>query len=130
MVYSFSFLLFVTILLIAYYSVFRKHQWLVLLVGSIAFYLYADWRYSAFLVVTTVMTFFGAIKLEQLVEFQKSSIKENKETWTKEEKKAFKAAVSKKKKLLLSIISIIAFAMLMVFKCKKFLPFSWLILPL
>ena len=130
MVYSFSFLLFVAILLLAYYFLFKEHQWLVLLLGSYAFYLYADLRYSVFLIVTTVMTFFGAKKLEQLTTFQKNSIKENKEKWTKEEKKAFKAEVSKKKKLLLTMIAIVAFGMLMVFKCKKFLPFSWLILPL
>lgn len=130
MVYSFSFLLFVAVLLIAYYFVFKDHQWLVLLLGSLAFYLYTDFRYSAFLVVTTVMTFFGAKKLEHLSDFQKSRIKENKETWTKEDKKAFKAVVTKKKRLLLSMIVIVAFGMLMMFKCKKFLPFSWLILPL
>ena len=100
MVYSFSFLLFVTVLFFAYYFIFRNHQWIVLLIGSLAFYLYTDLRFSVFLVVTTVMTFFGAIKLEQLADFQKSSIKENKEKWTKEEKKAFKATVSKKKRLL------------------------------
>lgn len=130
MVYSFSFLLFVAVLLFAYYFIFRNHQWLVLLVGSLAFYLYADLRYSVFLVITAVMTFFGAMKLEQLSDYQKSTIKENKESWSKEEKKAFKATVSKKKKILLSLISVIAFGMLMVFKCKKFLPYSWLILPL
>ena len=130
MVYSFSFLLFVAVLLIAYYFVFKDHQWLVLLVGSLAFYLYMGRAYSVFLIVTTVMTYFGAIKLEGLSDFQKNSIKENKENWTKEEKKAFKTKVSKKKMLLLSMIAVVAFGMLMVFKCKKFLPFSWLILPL
>ena len=130
MVYSFSFLMFVTVLLLAYYFVFKDHQWIVLLVGSLAFYLYVDWKYSAFLVATTLMTFFGAIRLEKLTMFQKESIKENKENWTKEEKKAFKSMVSKKKRLLLSIIAVMAFGMLMIFKCKKFLPFSWLILPL
>jgi len=130
MVYSFLFLLFVVILLISYYSVFKNHQWIVLLVGSLAFYLYVDWRYSVFLVVTTAMTFFGAIKLEQLADFQKENIKANKENWTKEEKKVFKAMVSKKKKLLLALVVVVAFGMLMVFKCKKFLPYSWLILPL
>lgn len=130
MVYSLPFLLFVAVLLIAYYFVFKNHQWVVLLIGSLAFYLYTDLRFSVFLVVTTVMTYFGAIKLEQLSDYQKSNIKENKEKWTKEEKKAFKAAVSIKKRLLLSLIAIVAFGMLMVFKCKKFLPFSWLVLPL
>ncbi|RKM53797.1 MBOAT family protein [Butyrivibrio sp. X503] len=130
MVYSFSFLVFVAVLLLAYYSVFKNHQWIVLLVGSLAFYLYTTPIYSVFLVITTVMTFFGAIKLEQLSDFQKSSIKENKEIWSKEEKKAFKGMVSKKKRILLTIIVTIAFGMLMVFKCKKYLPYSWLILPL
>lgn len=130
MVYSFPFLLFVAVLLFLYYFLFKNHQWLVLLVGSYAFYLYADTGYSVFLVVTTVMTYFGAIKLEQLSDFQKKSIKENKEKWTKEEKKEFKARISQKKKLLLAMIVVIAFGMLMVFKCKKFLPYSWLILPL
>jgi D-alanyl-lipoteichoic acid acyltransferase DltB (MBOAT superfamily) len=130
MVYSFSFLLFVTVLLVAYYFVFKNHQWAVLLAGSLAFYLYAGHGYFVFLVVTTVMTYFGAIKLEVLSDFQKNSIKENKEKWTKEEKKDFKASVSKKKRILLTIIVVLAFGMLMVFKAKKFLPFSWLILPL
>nr|MCR5556553.1 MBOAT family protein [Butyrivibrio sp.] len=130
MVYSFSFLLFVSVLLIAYYFVFKEHQWFVLLLGSLAFYLYIGKAYSVFLAITMVMTFFGAKKLEALADFQKKSIKENKETWSKEEKKAFKAEVSKKKLLLLSLIAVVAFGMLMVFKSKKFLPFSWLILPL
>lgn len=130
MVYSFSFLLFVALLLIAYYFILKDHQWVVLLVGSLAFYLYTDLAYSAFLVATTTMTFFGALKIEKLTEYQKNSIKVNKETWTKEEKKAFKARVSGRKKLLLSLIAFIAFGMLMIFKCKKFLPYSWLILPL
>lgn len=130
MVYSLSFLLFVTVLLFAYYFLFKNHQWAVLLVGSLVFYLYVGLGYSVFLVITSVMTYFGAIKLQELLDFQKSSIKENKDKWTKEEKKAFKESVNKKKRILLSVIVILAFGMLMVFKAKKFLPFSWLILPL
>ena len=86
--YSILFFLFVAILFILYYTVCRKKQWILLLVGSMLFYVWlAGWR-VLFLLITSV-TIWGAAKLlDRLNEKRKQEQK--REGITKEEKKAIK----------------------------------------
>lgn len=130
MVYSAPFLFFIFISLILYYTIFRKHQWMVLLLASAVFYLYNDWKYAVFMVFTIVVTYCGARQIEKISDTQKATITENKAVWSSEEKKQYKASMKKKKLVLVSIISAICFVILMGFKCTKFVPGFSLILPL
>ena len=47
-------------LLVLYYLVPKRFQWVVLLIGSYAFYAFVCLRYMGFIVVTTLTTYFGA----------------------------------------------------------------------
>lgn len=47
-------------LLVLYYLVPKRFQWVVLLIGSYAFYAFVCLRYMGFIVITTLTTYFGA----------------------------------------------------------------------
>ncbi len=68
--YSLLFALFVSLLLVVHRLVgrsrLRDYQWVVLLVGSIAYYLWCDWRHAAFIVLTSLSTWWVALRLEAL----------------------------------------------------------------
>ena len=57
---SLSFYLLVLALLVLYYLVPKRFQWVVLLIGSYAFYAFVCLRYMGFIVITTLTTYFGA----------------------------------------------------------------------
>ena len=54
---SYSFLLFVGMLLILYYAVPRQGQWVLLLVTSYVFYLWEGPKYLRYILLTTLMTY-------------------------------------------------------------------------
>ncbi len=68
--FSLSFVLFVACLLLCYYAcgrLFPKYQWIVLLVGSMAFYCIAGgWQMLSFMLVTALTTWGGALLLSRL----------------------------------------------------------------
>lgn len=130
MIYSFSFIVFICVLLILYYTVFKEKQWILLLVGSYIFYLANDYKYFIYMLFVTWLTFYGAKRLEKYIEIQKEQLDIHKGEWSREEKKAYKAETGKKKRLLLVLISVICFSVLLLFKCTRFLPGKLLILPL
>ena len=96
--YSLLFVLFVGVLLVAHRmvgrSTARPYQWVVLLVGSLAFYAWCDWRNIAFLLVTSVSTWYVGLKLQRLDEQRKSEAKQVK---NRKEKKALRQAFQKRK---------------------------------
>lgn len=63
---SFEFVAFVLLLLLVYYVVPSKFQWVCLLVASFVFYLFSDWRLVVYLVITIVTQFGMAIKMDTL----------------------------------------------------------------
>jgi len=130
MVYSLGFISFLAVTILLYYTVFSRHQWVLLLLASIIFYLANDWKYAVFMLITIVFTFFGAKKISKINDIQKSAIKENKESWSSEEKKNYKTQMKRKRLIITSVIVIIMFSMLMLFKSTKFMPGFSLILPL
>lgn len=76
---SLAFAVFVVIALLIYYLIPKKYQWLVLLCGSIVFYLFSGVKYIFYVLATALFTFVAAIlsynskknfseKLEQLKE--------------------------------------------------------------
>ena len=58
---SITFALFFLILLVAYYVVPKKFQWVVLLIGSITFYLFSGVKYILYVLVTAFTTYITAI---------------------------------------------------------------------
>ena len=58
---SLAFALFCLVLLVAYYAVPKKSQWIVLLIGSVVFYLFSGVKYILYVAVTAFTTYITAI---------------------------------------------------------------------
>lgn len=58
--YSAQFLCFFVILLILYYTVLRRYQWLCLLGFSLLFYLFSGWKSIIFIFISSLTVYFGA----------------------------------------------------------------------
>ena len=58
---SLVFALFCLILLLVYYVVPKKFQWIVLLIGSITFYLFSGVKYILYVLVTAFTTYITAL---------------------------------------------------------------------
>ena len=87
---SLKFAAFVIGVLLVYYLVPKKLQWLVLLCASYGFYFASGFQNGFYIVFTTVVTFFCAILISDEHKHQQEYLQENKEHLTKEEKKEYK----------------------------------------
>jgi len=95
MVYvSFNFLVFLLAVLILYYALPKRAQWAVLLVANYIFYLLNGIEQAAFIVFTTLLTFFAALWMQRLWNRYNDSIEG--QNLDKSELRARKKQVSKK----------------------------------
>ncbi len=113
---SLAFLLFLAGLLAVYYLVPKKLQWVVLLAGSCGFYLWAGPEYGAFLLFTVLSTYLFTRLMAKNLDRQDAYLAQNKQTLSREEKKAYKAAVKKKNRLWMCLCLLLNFGILAV--CK------------
>ncbi len=106
---SYEFIGFLLLLLVLYYAVPKKLQWIVLLVGSYLFYFMADPKYLLFILATTAFTFAAARTIEQNLMGQKQYLKEHKEVLGRDEKKAYKNAQGKLRRrwLVISLVAVL-----------------------
>ncbi|MCF0142843.1 MAG: MBOAT family protein, partial [Parasporobacterium sp.] len=113
---SLNFLFFLGILIVLYYALPRKIQWVVLLVGSYVFYFFAGIKYLAFILFTTVTTYLTTIYMDRNLSIQKEYLAAHKAELSKEEKKAYKKSVKQKNRLVFVICIVLNFGIL--FFCK------------
>lgn len=103
---SLSFFLFVASVVLLYYLIPLKYRWVVLLLASYVFY----WLNSKWLLLvmlgTTLITFFAGLWMQRVKDRHAAFLAENKDSLTREEKKARKEKVKKASKriLLLGIL--------------------------
>ncbi len=109
---SVQFFLFVVISLLAYYLFPKKHRWIILLVASYAYYLIICNKYIVYMLVTTITTYAGARLLDAALDKQKAVIAQNKEAWSREERKSYKNKILKKRRAILLIVLILNFGIL------------------
>lgn len=112
-----EFLIFVTIITILYYGPFKRFQWQLLLLASYAFYIINEPIAVIYLLITTLSTYFIALKLDDY-----NKILEDKKT--KLERKAFREyreKAQKKKRTLLLFVLILNFGMLSIFKYSSYI---------
>ena len=88
---SAPFFVFLAVLFLLYYTIPRRHQWKLLLVGSIVFYCFAGWYCLIYIGVTAVTTWFAARKITDLAEQQAQYLKEHSAEMSREERTAQKA---------------------------------------
>ena len=117
---SLKFAAFVIGVLLVYYLVPKKLQWLVLLCASYGFYFASGFQNGFYIVFTTVVTFFCAILISDEHKHQQEYLQENKEHLTKEEKKEYKAKIKKRQRVILFLCLILNFGILAFLKYNTF----------
>lgn len=98
----------------------KKQKWTVLLVASYVFYLFAGYKYVAFILFTTVSTYLVALWINRIGVKSKETLKLNKQTWDKDKKKKFKNSVKHKKRLVMALVLVINFGILAFLKYYNF----------
>lgn len=116
---SFNFLVFVAVVVAAYYLTPIKGRWMTLLAASYAFYLISSPKTFVFVILTTVITFLGGRYIGQQNDDQKAYLTEHKDELTRDEKKALKAELQKKKRKMVALILIANFGVLAILKYFK-----------
>ena len=113
---SLQFAAFIILLLIIYYLCPAKYRWAVLLCASVFFYCLCGVKYLLYIAFTVITTYVSAIAIENTVKGQKEYIAANKETLSKDEKKAYKAACKKKTRRILATALTLNFGILFFLK--------------
>jgi len=108
--YAFAF--FAAALLLVYYLVPGRPQWCVLLAASYVFYLWAGTEYLAFILFTTLTTYFSARIIQAQLEKQTQYLSKAKASLSKEDKKAYKASLKKKNRLIMALCLAVNFIIL------------------
>lgn len=117
---SYEFLGFFILLLLLYYIIPAKWQWILLLGGSYLFYLAADPRYLLYILATTVLTYGAARLIERNLLRQKAYLKDHKAELDREEKKAYKNAQGKIRRRMLALCLAFVLGILAVTKYTNF----------
>lgn len=119
---SIQFLIFLFVLLVIYYLIPGRRQWIVLLVGSFGFYLAGNWKCVFLIIFTIVNTFFAARKLGEINRRIKHDLKGIAD---RDQRKTEKEKLIRKKKMIVAVTLTINFAVLFFFKTS----FMWKEVP-
>ena len=114
---SLTFLLFLVITFILYYAIPKKWQWILLLVASMVFYIWAGWVYVIYLLASIVVTYSVGLGIEKLNDLCAASI-DGKE---KDEIKAIKKSFENKKGWVLAAGIVVNITILVVVKYLDFI---------
>lgn len=118
---SFNFFAFVALTVTAYFALpLKKHKWIVLLIASYIFYLFAGYKYVAFIILTTVSTYGSARWLDYLSYKSKDVLREHKKDWDRNTKKQFKNNTKRNKRLVMSLCLVLNFGILAFLKYYNF----------
>lgn len=117
---SLSFLVFIFSTLILYYLVPKRFQWIVLLAASLCFYLSFGFQHAIYIVITATTVYAATRLMDGITVRQKQELKEHKEDYTKEQKKALKQTGKKKRKTVLICTLLLNLGILCVFKYYHF----------
>jgi len=118
---SLRFIIFLIVLLTAYYLFPRKYQWLLLLAGSYVFYAYASPYYLIFLLISTVTTYLCGVRMGYVEEALCKELAAHREVLSKEEKRARKAMAQRKKKQIMAACLVCNLLILGLLKYTNFL---------
>lgn len=115
-----AFFVFLLAGIVVYYVLPKNVQWIWLLILSYIYYFTFSIKASLFMVFATVTIYFGGIWLENIQNTGDRYLKDNKETLSREDKKAYKESLRRKKRWVLLLILLLDFGMLAVVKYSNF----------
>ncbi|MBE5814635.1 MAG: MBOAT family protein [Clostridiales bacterium] len=93
---SFSFLAFLAIVVLAYYVVPKKVQWVVLLIASYAFYLFSGIEHVVYIIGTTLITYGAGRWMQKIRDKGQAAIDAAGDSLTKDQKREAKKAAAKR----------------------------------
>jgi len=114
---SLNFLLFLGAVVVVYYLVPRKFQWLVLLIASYGFYLSSGVAHLAFILATTVFTFLSGRWMQKMRDESQVKISNLGEEATKEQKLAIKKETAKRIHRVQVFTALVNLGVLIFIKC-------------
>lgn len=118
---SINFFVFIALTIIAYFALpIKKQKWVVLLVASYIFYLFAGYKYAAFIVFTTVSTYLIARWIDRISRKSKGILKKNKSDWDRETKKKHKNRTKRNKRAVMALCLVLNFGILAFLKYYNF----------
>ncbi len=116
-----QFALFLIITLAAYYLFpVKQYRWTVLLAASVVFFLFSGPKYLFYLLFTAATSWTAARGMERRNLRTKATVREHRDEWDKEQKKAFKAREGKKTQRILVLTLLLNFGLLF---ALKYVPF-------
>lgn len=123
-----QFIVFFAVVFFSYYAVPSRFRWWLLLGASWFFYAFATPYYLLFLGLTTVVTYLAAIGMDGNLKRQSAWIAAHGKSVSRDEKRANKAVMEKRRKLMVTGVIVVLIGMLVVFKYLGFLfrNISWL----
>ena len=117
---SVNFVLFVAVVLLMYYIVPKKWQWIMLLCANVCFYLQAGIRGAVFMLATIISTYICGRMIAKAGDRQKLAMDKLKDIMSKEQKKAYKAKTKRVQKLWMTGCLLFNFGILAVLKYTNF----------
>ena len=117
---SYGFIIFVAVLLVAYYLFPKRYQWTLLLAASYFFYSFSGLENFAFIIAATLSCFFVARAIEKKKQREDEYVESNKESMDKESRKAYRALEKKKRRRILVMGLVFNFGILAVLKYTAF----------
>ena len=112
-----TFMIFMLLVTAAYYMFpAKKYQWTVLLVASYIFYLWASWKYAAFLLFTTFTVYFASLIMYKNSKTAKETIVLHSGEWDREQKKQYKEEMKRKRRKVLIMVLVLNFGILIFLK--------------
>jgi D-alanyl-lipoteichoic acid acyltransferase DltB (MBOAT superfamily) len=117
---SYEFIAFLAIMFAVYFLAPKKWQWVTLLIGSYVFYAFAGLEYFVFILFTTVSAYVISRLLGRALDRENRYIEENKQTLSKDERKAYRAKSKKKRFHVLLWGLVLNFGVLAVLKYTAF----------
>jgi len=114
---SIEFFAFLIAVILIFYIVPKKAQWVVLLVSSLVFYAFSGPAYMLYLLFSAVVSFFAGKKLQKINTEMNMALKEQAD---KQERKEIKATYSKTKKKVLTLGIALVLLELVVVKYTSF----------
>lgn len=117
---SFGFIAFLAALIVLYYIVPKRVQWMLLLAGSVFFYAFAGWKAMIFIAVTALSTWLAGILIGRRAAARDAYLKEHGGELDRDAKKAYKARVKKQTYLIMALCLTINLGILAVIKYTDF----------
>ncbi|MPW26756.1 MBOAT family protein [Alkalibaculum sp. M08DMB] len=90
---SYSFLIFIALLFVIYYTIPKKYQWKLLLFASYLFYAFAGVKFLGYILLTTISVYLVSHKIDKLHQMRTQYLSKHKGELSREEKKEYKLSI-------------------------------------